>query len=891
MVLSLVTGCLNPEELDEQTPQVAQAPLVVSTASLANARFDHTVTVLANGKVLAVGGKGSSGNKLASCELYDPATGLWTPTGSLNTGRAAHIAVLLNDGTVLVAGGISNTSVTLSSVERYDPATGTWSVMPSMAHAVWDLTATRLQDGRVLVAGGCPSPYTAAAQLFDPATNTWSTTGSMTMPRCDHRATLLDDGRVLITGGTYLQADSYRAEIFNPATGVFTATPNASSYKQPHQATRLADGRVLLLSGNSSGNEIYDPVSNSWSNAPAPFEQRYDQVAVLLADGSTVVFGGEPSSVERFSGGVWSIVGRTTGERQNPGVAVLQDGSVLLVGGSYIQWVQSSSTSWGGSPAPLATTELYRHAPSEVATFDATLRVPKCASPQVECDSSSLLHGRGSAFYGVEQNAPNTINGSCADGNSGTSNDESLQALRVRASHGGIMQAGQQVTIQAAVVGSVNGASTDVLDIFHAADANAPSWQLVATLPLTPAKSGRKDLSTTFTLPSGSLQAIRGTFRRGGTAVVCSTGSYDDHDDLVFAVSPGAPDTVPPTVAFTAPTSGALVNGSVTVTASASDNLGVARVEFLQGSTVVFTDTAAPYSFTWSAPNGPATLTARAYDAAGNAATANVSFTVDGLQPTVSITAPTSGTTVSGTVTVSANATDNTAVSRVSFYANGTLIGTDTTAPFSVSWNTTGLTGTQSLQAQAVDTVGNNANSPSVTVSTPPSSGASYDATLRTVSCAAVGTTCDSGSFFTGRATSGPEQNAPNTIGATCADGVGGTFHSDESLDRIRVFTRDGTSFRAGSVVTIEATVWAWSGYTSDQLDLYYAADARNPTWVLLTTMTPTASGANTLTATLTLPTGSLQAIRGQFRYGSNAGPCTSGSYNDRDDLVFAVAP
>ncbi|QRO00847.1 hypothetical protein JRI60_18335 [Archangium violaceum] len=885
MVLSLVTGCLDPEELDEQTPRVAQAPLVVSTASLANARSAHTVTVLANGKVLAVGGNATSGNKLASCELYDPATGLWSPTGSLNTARSAHTAVLLNDGTVLVTGGIGNTA-TLSSAERYDPATGTWSVLSSMANAVWKHTATRLRDGRVLVTGGCPSPYTAAAQLFDPATNTWSTTGSMALPRCAHRATLLDDGRVLITGGTYLYTSSHRAEIFNPATGVFTETQPASSDKSTHQATRLADGRVLLLTGESIGNEVYDPSSNSWSTAPAPLEQRFDQAAVLMGDGSTLVFGGESSSVERFSGDVWSIVGHTSGERKSPGVAVLQDGSVLLVGGSYTQWVQTSSTSWTGTPAPLATTERYRHTPSELAKFDGTLGVPKCATPQVECDSASLLRGRGSAV-GPERASPNTIKGSCADGISGGyGNDESLQALRVRSSNGGVMQVGQKVIIQAAVVGSSNGASTDVLDIFHTADANAPSWQLVASLPLTPAKSGGRDLSTTFTLPAGSLQAIRGAFRRGGSELACTTGVYDDHDDLVFAVSPPPPDSIPPTVAFTAPTSGAVVGGTVTATATASDNQGVTRVEFLRGSLVMSTDTEAPYAYTMSTISGPVTLTARAYDAVGNVATASVSFTVDRTLPTVSMTAPAIGSTVSGTVTVSANATDNTAVAGVSFYANGTLIGTDTTAPFAVSWNTAGLTaGPQSLMAQAVDSAGNSANSATRTVYT----GVGYDATLRTVSCASVGASCDSQSFFSGRW--GYEPNEPNTLGGTCADGTSGVFHSDESLDRIRVFTQDGTNFRAGGVVTIEATVWARSTYTWNKLDLYYAADARNPTWVPLTTLTPTGSGVNRLTANYTLPAGSLQAIRGQFRYGNGSGPCTSGAYNDRDDLVFAVGP
>jgi hypothetical protein len=890
MALGLVSGCVAPEDMDEPEVRTAGEMLVVSSASLANARRDHTVTVLANGKVLAVGGNGSSG-QLASCELYDPATGQWTTTGSMSTARAAHAAVLLNDGTVLVAGGI-NSSSTLSSVERYNPATGTWSTMPPLANAIWDLTATRLQDGRVLVTGGCPSPSKTAAQLFDPVTNTWSTTGSMTIGRCDHTATLLNDGRVLITGGIY-QAESQRHEIYDPATGVFTATPLSNTYKSPHEATRLADGRVLLLANwGTTGNEFYDPATNSWSTAPVPNDQRSFHAAVLMNDDSVLVFGGDPSSIERFAGGAWSIVGHTSGEREDPGVAVLQDGSVMLVGGTYTQWVQNGPGSWSGSPASLATTEIYRYTPSQLAQFDTSLRVPKCGTPQVECDSHSLLHGRGSV--GAEVNQPNTINATCADGNSGSAYDETVRALRVRSSNGSIMQAGQQVTIQAAVTVPAGMGSTDMLDIFHAANANAPSWQLVASIPIPLSRSGLHDLTTTFTLPAGSLQAIRGSFRRGGTAVACSTGTYDDHDDLVFAVSSSSgPDSTPPSVAFTSPTAGALHNGTVTITATASDNVGVARVEFFHGSTLVFTDAAAPYTVMWGAPNGPVTLTARAYDAAGNVGTASVSFTADRIQPAVSITAPASGATVSGTVIVSASATDNTAVSRVSFYANGALIGTATAAPFQVSWNTAGLVGSQSLVAQAVDSVGNSANSATVTVSAGSGSGtnASYDPNLRTAACTSVGISCDSHSLFTGRGSTGPEQNAPNTLGATCADGTGGTFHSDESLDRLRVFTTNGTNLSAGSTVTIQATVWAYSGYTSDQLDLYYTSDARNPTWVLLTTLTPAASGANTLTASYTLPSGTLQAIRGQFRYGSGSGPCTVGSYNDRDDLVFAVAP
>jgi bacterial leucyl aminopeptidase len=134
----------------------------------------------------------------------------------------------------------------------------------------------------------------------------------------------------------------------------------------------------------------------------------------------------------------------------------------------------------------------------------------------------------------------------------------------------------------------------------------------------------------------------------------------------------------------------------------------------------------------------------------------------------------------------------------------------------------------------------------------------------------------------------GNEANRPNTIASSCADGNSGTFHSDESNDRLVVTSSSG-NLTHGTTATVSATVWAWSGFTSDSLDLYYAANANSPSWVFLTTIKPTKAGAQTLSTTFTLPTGSLQAVRAQFRYQEKASSCTSGSYNDHDDLVFAV--
>jgi len=175
----------------------------------------------------------------------------------------------------------------------------------------------------------------------------------------------------------------------------------------------------------------------------------------------------------------------------------------------------------------------------------------------------------------------------------------------------------------------------------------------------------------------------------------------------------------------------------------------------------------------------------------------------------------------------------------------------------------------------------------------PPGGGpqtAVYDATLRAPKCAAVGSSCDSGpSLLLGRDGKGPEPNQPNTINSSCADGTSGTYHSDESNDRLKVSTVDGTSFAAGKTVRVDATVWAWTTPSADHLDLYYAASATSPSWTLIGTLTPTAAGAQTLSATYTLPAGSLQAVRAQFRYQGSASACTIGSYNDHDDLVFAV--
>jgi len=270
-----------------------------------------------------------------------------------------------------------------------------------------------------------------------------------------------------------------------------------------------------------------------------------------------------------------------------------------------------------------------------------------------------------------------------------------------------------------------------------------------------------------------------------------------------------------------------------------------------------------------------------------------VGGTPDPTAPTVAVTAPVAGANVTGTATISANAADNVGVSRVEFFVDGTLRGTDTTAPYSYGWDsTTSANGSRSLTAKAYDAAGNVGTSAAVAVNVSNvSTTATFDAVLKAPKCSNVNSVCDSGTLLNGRANLGPEVNKPNTIGGTCLDGASGVYHSDESNDRIRVLTTDGTPFAPGKPVRIEATVWAYSSYTSDKLDLYYAANANSPTWTFLATLSPTKAGSQVLSATYTLPAGALQAVRANFRYGGTAGTCAAGSYTDHDDLIFAVSP
>ncbi len=201
--------------------------------------------------------------------------------------------------------------------------------------------------------------------------------------------------------------------------------------------------------------------------------------------------------------------------------------------------------------------------------------------------------------------------------------------------------------------------------------------------------------------------------------------------------TPLSADTEPPVVTLTAPLDGATVSGDVTISADATDN--VTSVQFLlDGANLGAEISAAPYILVWdstTATLGAHVLTAVARDAAGNQATATavaVTVTVedpppgpDTEPPSVAVTAPLDGATVSSDVTISADATDNVAVAGVQFLLDGVNLGAEvTTPPYTLVWDsTTSILGPHSLSTVARDAAGNQTTSAAVavTVEAPPS--------------------------------------------------------------------------------------------------------------------------------------------------------------------------
>jgi len=169
------------------------------------------------------------------------------------------------------------------------------------------------------------------------------------------------------------------------------------------------------------------------------------------------------------------------------------------------------------------------------ATFNPNYQAPYCASG-CGCDTVTLIRGRGTTSGGgYETNAPNTLNDSCLDGNSGAYHvDESIDKMVLKSVDRSTLVPGTSVKLDVTVWCQ---SATDRVDLYYTTNAASPSWSPLATNQACTG-SGSKVFSKTFNVGStAGAHAIRAQIRYGGLLNTCSAGSYNERDDLVFTVA------------------------------------------------------------------------------------------------------------------------------------------------------------------------------------------------------------------------------------------------------------------------------------------------------------------------------------------------------------------
>ncbi|HEY2106693.1 MAG TPA: kelch repeat-containing protein, partial [Candidatus Binataceae bacterium] len=219
-----------------------------ATGSMSTPREQFALAIFPSGplagQVLVTGGSDVLGNFLSSAELYNPATGKFTDTASMAEARFLHTATVLNSGpnsgSVLIAGGSGD-----QTAELYNPATQTFKPAGDMTQIVFQPIAATLASDQILLAGGATFNSlgqivpVAGAELYDPATNRFSATDSMTTARWLAAGAFLDPslvsgsqaGDVLIAGGLGINATLSSAELFVP--GSSTSSTSASAVSAP----------------------------------------------------------------------------------------------------------------------------------------------------------------------------------------------------------------------------------------------------------------------------------------------------------------------------------------------------------------------------------------------------------------------------------------------------------------------------------------------------------------------------------------------------------------------------------------------------------------------------------------------------------------------------------
>ncbi len=614
------------------------------------------VALLPDGKVLAYDSIGDNATETypvhdhTRATVWDPQTGIETPV-NVDTGFNVFCSGLahLLDGRVFLAGG--NKDAQLNGIVQthiFDPAGYAWSLGPNMAAGRWYPSVTPLHNGEMLITSGrvdTPEVRTLAGGLRA------LSTASLSLPLYPWMD-VAPDGRAFYSG-----PDQTLRALDTSGTGAWQSLGQRDTINRDYGGHALFDvGKMLVAGGGPSSKDarVIDVTGASpqvSATAPMAFGRRQHNLTVL-ADGSVLATGGNSSGA----------------------------GLVDLNAGVYPAELWSPATGQWRTLAAMQITRQYH------------------STALLLADGRVLSSGGG-------------ICGTCDQVGYLGKNAEVFSPPYLFASDGTLAP---RPVIDAAPASVSFGAPIEI------ATGNAASIGKVALVRLGAVTHSdnmeQRYIPLSFTSGAASLTATAPT-----NANIAPPGPY-----MLFLIDThGVPSVArmvsvqnggsPPTVTLTQPANGATFTAPATVSlaATASDADGtVTRVEFFNGAAKLGEDTTAPYSFTWSGvAAGTYTVTARATDNLGTSTTsAPATITVNSANtaPTANITSPADGAIFpwKPTITITATASDPGGnVTKVEFRDGATVVGQDTSAPYSYTWRNV-PPGNHVLTARATDNAG-----------------------------------------------------------------------------------------------------------------------------------------------------------------------------------------
>lgn len=249
--------------------------------SLNYERWYPALARLADGGLLVCGGgQRPSAQRTATCELWNPASRLWTLTSSMSQPSEYSPMALLHTGEVIK---------TWFPQELYDPAAGTWRAAAATVQNAdraatfpdhCDHSLVLLRDGQVIVVGILPaagSPAPVMAEHYDPCSGTWRLGGNSDAVRSRPEVAQLPDGRIFVAGGrleendptVFRNAEGYvrLADLYDPTTGTWRPVAEMRVAREYHATSLLLpDGRVLTTAGTGTvGNPSGDTGVDAYS--------------------------------------------------------------------------------------------------------------------------------------------------------------------------------------------------------------------------------------------------------------------------------------------------------------------------------------------------------------------------------------------------------------------------------------------------------------------------------------------------------------------------------------------------------------------------------------------------------------------------------------------------